>query len=71
MTTGKLRQEWNQTAELLAMLHNTSLGAREAYSRDDFHPFPPSRRQAVELSPEQVKANWAAFKGLVTAGKFC
>jgi hypothetical protein len=70
MSEARARHDWILTADLLAMLWNTTPGVKEATSRDDFHPFGRPEEPAEELPPEDVTANWGAFRTLVNAGGF-
>lgn len=54
MHKARMREEWNRTAAVLAMIHNCAFGVREAVSPSDFNPYAEQRKK-VYVSGEFVR----------------
>lgn len=65
MATSRMRHDWNQTADTLAMIANVNRGKdSRAYARSDFHPMIKvrPRRAGIQLTPEVLRSRRAMFQ---------
>ncbi len=50
----KMREQWNQTAAIMAMIHNCAFGVRQSLSPDELNPY-SERKKRRSVSSEFVK----------------
>lgn len=50
----RMREQWNQTAAIMAMIHNCAFGARQSISPDELNPY-SERKKCRSVSSEFVK----------------
>lgn len=63
MALFRMRHDWNQTADLMALVANVNRGKdARAFGRDDFHPMTKTHRQrGVRITPDTLKSMRGQF----------
>jgi len=52
MHRGRVMCQWNQTASIIAMVHNVNVKANHQRPPDHFNPF-GQKQEAIKVSPQQ------------------
>lgn len=63
MATARMKHEWNQTADLMALLANVNRGKdMKPFNRSHFHPMEKrKRREGMLLTPEVIRSQRMRF----------
>ena len=61
MHRARMREQWNQTSAIMAMIHNCTFGIKTAISPVELNPYSEQKKKKVYVSGEFVRE---LFKGI-------
>ncbi len=55
MHRARMREQWNQTSAIMAMIHNCAFGIKTAISPVELNPYSEQKKKKVYVSGEFVR----------------